>query len=301
MKRYFVLLGFILCFTGCDQNKESKNETGLQGKKSNYQTSYFTTSDGVKLRYLTTGNGPVIIFQPGFMMPAEVFEPQLNLLSKSFRVIALDPRGQGLSEDSPNDNYVTRRAKDIFELIENEQIDSCILAGWSLGALDVLSFIENFGSKKLIGLVLIDGPISTDDEGLQAYFKSDLHKLQTKRKEHDESFISWVFYNVQDTVLMNTIKERVRNTPTNSSFVAIGTHILEPRDYSQVLENADVPVLVTLAQFTDQLEKYKKVKGNIAIENFRSHDLFLDEAERFNKLISEFYERSRMKDNENPK
>jgi microsomal epoxide hydrolase len=225
----------------------------------------------------------------------------LNFLSGSFRVIALDPRGQGLSEDSPNDNYVVRRARDIFELMGNEHIDSCILAGWSLGALDVLSFLENFGSKKLIGLVLIDGPITTEDEGLQTYFKSSLNSLQTNRKEFEDSFLSWLFQNMQDTVLLNIIRERVRNTPTNSSFVALGTHVMKPKDFSGALENTHVPVLVTIAQFDFQLENYKKIKGNIVIENFGSHTLFLNESERFNKLVVELYERSRIMNSQSTK
>ena len=59
----------------------------------------FKTSDGVRLHYLEAGTGPqTIVFVPGWLMPAAVFEQQLIGLSNQYRVLALDPRSQGLSE-----------------------------------------------------------------------------------------------------------------------------------------------------------------------------------------------------------
>jgi len=292
MKKHANLIGVILLLILCNQINASQKESSYQESTLNYQTHYFTTSDGVKLRYLSSGEGPNIIFQPGFMMPAEVFTPQLNLLSKSFRIIVLDPRGQGLSEDSPNDNYVARRAKDIHELIEIENIDKCILGGWSLGVADILSFIENYGASNLSGLVLIDGPISTEGEFIEQSWKNLLHNLQVNRTQMEENFFSSLFNNVQDTVLLNTIRERLRNTPTNSSFVALGSHIMKPNDWSKVLESMNIPVLATIAAWTFQLDKYKELDCDIVIEQFKDHTLFIVEAERFNKLVKELYEKS---------
>ena len=292
MKKHATLIGLILLIIFSYQVQASQNKSGYQENNLKYQTNYFTTSDGVKLRYLSSGEGPTIIFQPGFMMPAEVFTPQLNLLSKSFRIIVLDPRGQGLSEDSPNDNYVARRARDIYELIEFENIDQCILGGWSLGVADVLSYLENFGASNLSGVILIDGPISTEGEFIDQSWKNLLHNLQVNRKQMEENFFHSLFNNVHDTILLNTIRERLRNTPTNSSFVALGSHIMKPNDWSGVLESMNIPVLATIAAWTFQLDKYNELDCDIVIEKFNDHTLFLVEAERFNKLVMELYEKS---------
>ena len=59
---------------------------------------YFTSSDGVRLHYLEAGKGErTLVFIPGWVMPAAVFEQQLLALSNQFRVLAFDPRSQGLS------------------------------------------------------------------------------------------------------------------------------------------------------------------------------------------------------------
>jgi len=282
-------------FFGCSQSNNNNLVTYESEDNGNYVTKHFTTSDGIKLRYLTSGNGPVLVLQPGWMMPAELFTPQLEKLSNSFRVIALDPRGQGLSEDAPNDNYVDRRAKDIYELIEHENIDTLVLGGWSLGVLEVLRYVEMYGANNLKGLVLIDGPITTDDEEfVQPGWKNLVNGLQTNRDEFEKGFMAALFNKQQDSVFYSLIENRLSNTPTNSSFVAIATHIAEPRDYSSVLDNISVPTLVTLAIWDFQLENYKKIKSNVSIEMFDSgHALFVDESERFNELVIELHERSR--------
>jgi non-heme chloroperoxidase len=280
------LILFLL--TNCGQTEKKGEETISFSDDNSYDTKYFTTSDGIKLRYLSSGQGPALIIQPGWMMPAEIFKFQLDQLASSFRVIVLDPRGQGLSEDSPDNNYVERRARDIHELIEFEKIDSFILAGWSLGVLDVLNYADKFGTDKLNGLVLIDGPVTTDHEGVQQGWRNLVHDLQINRPEFEKGFMSALFKNEQDSIFVKTLKARLSDTPTNSSFVALATHIAEPKDYSSILANVDAPILITLAVWSFQLENYKQIKGIASIEIFQcGHALFVDEAERFNRLIIE--------------
>ena len=287
----FGLIFFFAVFTSAAFGHQWRNEETISFSDDNsIQTKYFTTSDGIKLHYLSSGQGPTLIIQPGWMMPADIFKFQLDQLSSYFRVIVLDPRGQGLSEDSPDNNYVERRARDIYELIEFEKIDSFILAGWSLGVPEVLYYVDKFGTKKLKGLVLIDGPITTEPKAVQQGWKTLVHDLQTNRSEFEKNFISALFKNEQDSIFVKTIKQRLTKTPTNSSFVALATHIVEPKDYSTILAKVDVPILITLAIWSFQLENYKEVKGNTSIEIFQcGHALFVDEAERFNRLIIEMF------------
>ena len=280
-----------LIFFCCSQSDHINQVDDAFADNGRYETKYFTTSDGIKLRYLTSGTGPTLVLQPGWMMPAELFTPQLEQLTNSFRVIAMDPRGQGLSEDAPDGNSVDRRVKDIYELIEHEKIDSLILGGWSLGVIEILHYVEMYGTNKLSGLVLIDGPITTDDQEIvQPGWKSLVNNLQTNRTEFEDSFMSALFKKEPDSAFYTLIENRLSNTPTNSSFVAMATHIVNPRDYSQILNNADVPTLVTLAIWSFQLEKYEQISREIKIESFEcGHALFVDEPERFNRLIKELY------------
>lgn len=47
------------------------------------------------MHYLEAGSGSTLLFIPGWMLPAWLFERQIESFSQKHRVIALDPRSQG--------------------------------------------------------------------------------------------------------------------------------------------------------------------------------------------------------------
>lgn len=252
---------------------------------------YFTTSDGIKLHYLTSGKGPAIIIQPGWMMPAEIFKPQLEKLSDSFKIIVIDPRGQGLSADSPDNNYVDRRTRDLSELIAHEKIDSFILTGWSLGVPEVLYYLHKFGMDQLRGLILIDGPVRTDLPEVQSGWKRVINWLQKDRPGLEKVFLDQLFKEKHAEEFITLIQKRLSNTPTNSSFVALGTHVAEPEDYSAILKRIQVPILIMLSEtWKNQSDAFKEANDLANFEIFEcGHALFVDESSRFNSLVRNLF------------
>src|SRR5579871_3672404 len=96
-----------------------------------------TTSDGVRLHYLEAGSGPAILFEPGWTMPAEIWEPQIRYFSEHYRVVALDPRSQGESQKTAEGHYPERRAQDMQEVVQQLHLAPALLVGWSLGVPEV--------------------------------------------------------------------------------------------------------------------------------------------------------------------
>ena len=74
---------------------------------------FFTTSNGVRLHYLEAGRGPSLVFEPGWTMPADIWQPQIDYFSRSYHVVALDPRSQGESQKVTEGHSIERRAGDI--------------------------------------------------------------------------------------------------------------------------------------------------------------------------------------------
>src|SRR5579862_9328930 len=68
---------------------------------------FVTLPDGVRIHYLEGGvrSGPTLVFVPGWMMTAEIWEPQLARFSQTHHVVAIDPRGQGRSSKPPDGLY----------------------------------------------------------------------------------------------------------------------------------------------------------------------------------------------------
>lgn len=122
---------------------------------------FFRTSDGVRLHAITAGpaTAPTIVLIPGWTMPAWIFTPQIKTFSRQYRVVVLDPRGQGESEIASSGYNDQRRSQDIAELLHHLGPRPVLLGGWSLGVLDVLAYIHTHGDARVAGLVLIDNSV----------------------------------------------------------------------------------------------------------------------------------------------
>lgn len=123
-------------------------------------TAYFTTSDGVRLHYLDKGIGPPLVLLPGWTQPALGFAAQLEVLSNTYRCLALDFRGYGESERPVHGYRVSRLAKDCFDFFNHLGLHDAMLLGHSAGCTVIWSFINLFGQDRIRALVLCDEMIA---------------------------------------------------------------------------------------------------------------------------------------------
>ena len=84
------------------------------------KNDFVTTPDGVKIHYLEAGTGSAILFVPGWTMPAWIWEKQIAHFSKTHRVVAMDPRSQGESQQTTEGHYPAARARDIKAVVDEQ-------------------------------------------------------------------------------------------------------------------------------------------------------------------------------------
>lgn len=113
---------------------------------------------GVEIRVLRAGSGAPLLFVPGWNFSGEVFVHQFIELAEHYDVIAIDPRGHGQSTKPLTGNNYPQRGRDLGEVIEALGLTGVTLAGWSLGVIDALSYIEQQGHARVAKLILIDEP-----------------------------------------------------------------------------------------------------------------------------------------------
>jgi len=257
------------------------------------QDGWFTTSDSVHLHYLVAGQGPSITFIPGWMMPADIFDAQIKSLAATHRVMAVDPRAQGKSEDTPEGLYPERRARDVYELVQHLALDPVVLVGWSLGVPEVLSYVEQFGTSTIRAIVLVDGPIVAKGPKVENGWRLLLGQLQRNRQEFEKWFIKVLFNTPPSDSFVNRVADGISRSRTNSAFVILGSHLIANRDWRDVLARVDCPVLiVTSPMWSDQAELVRAALPTSKIELFSEagHALFADEPERFNKLLQDLFD-----------
>jgi pimeloyl-ACP methyl ester carboxylesterase len=118
---------------------------------------FFTTDDGVKLGYSDTGSGIPVILMAGYSAPAiSWYREEKVLLKNGYRVIAFDRRSHGSSKNPAFGQDMATQGKDIAALIRHLKLQKAFLIGQSQGASAMWSYISQFGTEHLYGVISID-------------------------------------------------------------------------------------------------------------------------------------------------
>jgi non-heme chloroperoxidase len=255
--------------------------------------AFFTTSDGVKLHYLAAGTGQIVLFIPGWTMPAEIWQRQIEHFSPDYCVVALDPRSQGSSDKPEEGNYPARRAQDYKELIEHLG-SPVVLVAWSIAVYEALTYVEIFGTYRWKGLVLVDimlhDPSIPEDRARRYEF---LHSLQADRKQFAATFIRSMYRQPQPEKYLDGIIAASLLTPTNSA-VALLAELAVKNDIRPALSKIKIPVLAIMTprnRLAAELVTAMVPGSQAEIFENAGHCLFVDEADRFNTLLEGFLEK----------
>jgi microsomal epoxide hydrolase len=260
----------------------------------------FRTSDGVNLSYLDTeapGKRPAlaIVLLPGWCMPAAIWRPQFAALGAYCRVFALDPRGQGESEVPDKGYTVPRRVADIHEFLNNvvPKRPRVLLVGWSLAALEALEYVKSQGEARLAGLALIDssvGELPVPPGGGGGGESGFTRSLRADREKMLNDFVRAIFAKPRpageiDALLQGALRIKLEDS------IALLSYPFPREHWKEIAHAYAKPLLYAVTpQFSAQAENLKKNRPETRIEHFRKagHALFVDEPERFNKLIVDF-------------
>ncbi len=92
-------------------------------------------SDGARVRILSAGDGPPILLIHGVGLRAEVWAPQMNALSPTHKVVAVDMPGHGDSDPSPSRASLPDFVAWAARVVEGLALGPIAVAGHSMGAL----------------------------------------------------------------------------------------------------------------------------------------------------------------------
>ena len=224
-------------------------------------------------------------------MPAEIWAPQMAHFAPRFRVVAMDPRSQGLSDKPAEGHYSERRAQDIKEVVDQLKLAPVALVGWSMAVSELLTYVEQYGASTVRALVLVDGTIGGDrnpKESAQAWAWTKA--MQVNRRDFTDKFVRGMYRKPQPEAYLQKVIAASLQTPTNSAFALIANWLARG-DWRAVLPKLDRPVLYAAApEMKAQAAMVKARLPSARIELFEDcgHALFVDDAARFNRVVEEF-------------
>ncbi|MDD3253601.1 MAG: alpha/beta hydrolase [Lachnospiraceae bacterium] len=266
--------------------------------------NFFVTSDDAHIYYEDYGTGFPLVMIPGFLCTTKFFQKNAEVLSKEFRVILMDPRGQGYSSKTASGNTLKRHAQDIKELIEHLGLNKVILLGWSLAASTVMTFASEFNQEHLQGLVMMDGslfPFSGEgwnhhrarNYDIENWFDNYLPLIYNPQEFYDK-FLNRISNNGEMSA-----EDRawiIRECRKTAPWSAVELHYdFCHTDNVSNLHKITVPAAFFGAQSKayglDMPEHFAGMVGGYhEVNEFyeSGHLMFLFEAEKFNRLLAEF-------------
>ena len=105
---------------------------------NNAAAGHFATVNGIHLYYETYGSGPVLLLMHGNGGSIAGMACQIAFFSSSHKIVAVDSRGRGKSEDGNAPFTFEQQADDFSALLEQEHLDKADVLGQSDGGIIAL-------------------------------------------------------------------------------------------------------------------------------------------------------------------
>lgn len=195
---------------------------------------------------IDVGSGPAVVFAHGTLMDKSMFDPQIQELQDSFRVVAFDSRARS----GPLDRQwkLPDLVADTNALLDALGIETCVLAGMSVGSFMALEFALAH-PERLDGLIMIDGMAQAYTPEEREAFGHEFGKLDVDGPVPRE-FAEWAApfcfgpsAQAETPELVSHWIDRWCDLPARSVYREAHSW-LDKRDLSDHISQISVPVLI---------------------------------------------------------
>lgn len=264
---------------------------------------HISASDGEKIGYAKRGTeGPVVVLVHGWSGSHRYFDLNIEVLSKSCCVYALDLRFHGDSARS-GAHQIPQLCNDLRDFIMALDLSDVTLIGTSMGASIIWCYFDMFGNDKISKAVFVDqAPLQnkTDDWSLGSkgcYDKETLLNLQNELKADLGAFADGMASACLTLPLDNKVASVLKDETLKCSPNDLGELMADhtQRDWRKVLPEIQVPCLNVIGATSKifPLEGCKFVGDSIkdcanVVFQKANHWLYLEMPTEFNALVLDF-------------
>jgi len=137
----------------------------------------FTTIDGKQLAYIDQGQGMPLLLGHSYLWDATMWQPQIDALSRHFRVIVPDLWGHGRSDSPPGGTESLHDlARHHLALLDTLSIDACHVVGLSVGGMWGVA-MKQLAPERVRKLVLMDTYLGPEPAPSQVQYLALLRQI----------------------------------------------------------------------------------------------------------------------------
>jgi non-heme chloroperoxidase len=214
-----------------------------------------TTKDSTRIFYKDWGKGQPIVFSHGWPLSSDDWDAQMLYFGQhGYRVIALDRRGHGRSDQTWDGHDMDTYADDLAELTGKLDLKEAIHVGHSTGGGEVARYIGRHGSKRVAKAVLIGAvpPIMVKSEqnpgGVPISVFDDIRKgvAENRAQFYKDITLPFYGYNRPGAKVSEGIREHwwLQGMMGGMKPHYDSIKAFSETDFTKDLESMDIPTLV---------------------------------------------------------
>ncbi len=257
----------------------------MESRSFTYQSS--------QIFYRTIGSGKPLVLLHGFAEDGDVWKEQIEFLKDHFYLIIPDLPGSGKS-GMINDMSIEGMAESIKAILMEEQIETCTMAGHSMGGYISLGFAEKYPDM-ISSLALVHSSAFEDSEEKKA---NRSKSIEFVKKNGAYEFLKAVIFDLfTETWATNNQQAVDRQIEKSKNFadeavIAYYQAMINRHDRTHVLKNLGKPILFIIGEhdkavpFQQSMQQcYLPDISHIHILRNSAHMGMLEEAEKVNLAL----------------
>lgn len=261
-------------------------------------SNLFIDVNDIKVCYDDCGKGEIpIIFIHGFPFDKLMWQPQLDLFGKNYRVIAYDIRGFGKSTIGSAQGSINLFADDLVKFMDGLEIKKAIVCGLSMGGYILLNAIIRY-PQRFDAIILSDTQCIADSfEAKEKRKKAISQIVAGKINDFALGFIANIFSD-ETKKTKGDVVEKIKRTilSTRAEAVTATLSVLaERQNLCSSISQIEVPTLIICGEqdIVTPVEQAEFLHDTIPnsqlkiIEN-AGHMSNLEKPDEFNMHIVEF-------------
>jgi pimeloyl-ACP methyl ester carboxylesterase len=202
----------------------------------------------------------------GYPFDHTLWQPVIQALSASSKIIAPDLRGFGGTTVSAEEPSLDWMARDVIERLDRDHLTSVVVAGFSMGGYVALALAERYPDR-VAGFGLINSQTLADSEETRAARRSMIEKV---RREGPSAAVDAALpkmfnsSNAQRPELVKVVRRGAEQAGVAGITWALEAMARRP-DRTPVLEKLQVPILTfhTAEDKFIPLERVREVAGRL--------------------------------------
>lgn len=255
-----------------------------------------TTFHNQKMHYKIVGQGNTLVLLHGFMEDMSMWEAHISALSKFYQVLTIDLPGHGKSAYISDNHSMELMAEVVFQILEEEKIEKCVMIGHSMGGYVTLSFAEKY-PQKLKGFGLFHSHSLSDTEEAKKNRERTIELVRKQKVAFINEFIPSLFAEKNREIFKAEIRQQIEkaNQMDGMGIIAALAGMKDRTSKLDIIAFSNVPVLFILGKKDIRIPLEKAMAqasssrfSQINILGDSGHMGWLEEQEKTIKIIHGF-------------